>query len=103
MPKKKEVEAPNRAPHRKIMYPEQLPTVYSNHASWVTTPWDITIDFGTLRPEVPTEKGEQPAISIHTRVIMSLQHAKAFAARLHGTVREYEKNFGTVRTEPKAK
>ena len=83
----------------KLLYPEELNTVYSNYANISVSNRDVTVDFGLRQPQIEQGKG----IIVNSRVIMSLQEAKAFGDTLLTLIAKYEKDYGEIQLAPKKK
>lgn len=99
--KKGKKVAPAKQPT--AIFPEKLDARYTNLAFLLMSDRDLLIDFGIRRPELGAEgKGNVPT-EIHTRIMMSPQHAKNFLGRLQHVVEMYEKDFGEIVTSPKKK
>ena len=82
------------------VYPEQLDVIYTNHSYFSMSPTDLTIDIGIMNTR-PVAKELQAVVNVNARVVMSPQHAKVFLSKMKGILESYEKDFGTIRTEPK--
>lgn len=76
---------------RKIT-PEDTPTIYANNVGLRTTLWDMTLDFGMIL----TADTDNVIIRDVASVVMSPQHAKAFANVLAENVRRYEEQHGPL-------
>ena len=92
---------PEKTPKLQVepVYPEHLDTIYSNHVQFNISVWDVTFNFGTIDP--PPGKDQAPKAFIHTRIIMSPNHAKQFAKILNENIEKYEEIFGVLNVEPK--
>lgn len=64
--------------------------VYANLAVVNHNEAEFVIDLIFVQPQAPRAK-------VRSRVILSPQHAKRFAAALQENVNRYEKNFGKIR------
>ena len=62
---------------------------YSNLAIISHSPAEFIIDFTRIFPGIPKAK-------IHTRIIMTPQHAKFFLQALKENIEKYESQFGTI-------
>ncbi len=62
---------------------------YSNLAIISHSPAEFIIDFTRVFPGVPKAR-------VHSRIIMTPQHAKYFLQALQDNVERYEKQFGTI-------
>ena len=80
----------------KLIYPEDLDTIYSNHVQFYVSNWDFVFDFGIVQPL--TQK-----VNVSLRIAMSPSHAKQFALKLMKNVKNYEETFGVVNVEPRKK
>jgi len=67
-------------------------SAYSNNAQITVTPWDVVFVFG----ENQTVRDNILHVDIHTRVVMSPQHAKVFSKVLSDNIAMYEEKFGTI-------
>jgi len=99
--KKKVNKAKKKLP--RVIFPEEVNTIYSNSAFFLMTDRDLTIDFGIRRPEMSPEDLSNAPTQISTRIIMSPQHAKSFSDKLNDLIKGYEKDWGKIPTEPKKK
>lgn len=81
-----------------FLYPEDLPTIYCNYATFMFAAFDLSIDVGTR-----SDMGGNPNVKISARMIMSPQHAKVFATKMKELIDNYEKDFGTISTQPTKK
>ena len=74
------------------------PVFYCNFASLNASIYDIQVMLGIKKdrdnPEIVDD-------DIDCKIIMSPQHAKAFANSLNGMIEFYEKNFGEIRFNEK--
>jgi hypothetical protein len=91
-----------KAPPLETRYPEQLNIIYSNHANFLLSGVDLSIDFGIKHPQIVKNK-QKDVVQINSRIIMSIQQTKIFLSKLQGLVELYEKDFGKIVTEPKKK
>lgn len=71
---------------------QDLPSVYTNNVEVTATPWDFRLTFG----EVVNATKSGITVRPNIRVVMSPQHAKAFANVLLNNVAEYEKRMGAI-------
>jgi len=71
---------------------EKFTKLYSNSVQLVVGPWDFTFTFGEVK-----KPGDNPVVENQVAVIMSPQHAKAFANILMNHVSEYEKKIGEIK------
>jgi hypothetical protein len=74
---------------------------YSNGAQVFLSQWDLTIEFMQSVP-VGQSSGEPPSVvqTVVERVMMSPQHAKAFARLVQHHVDAYEKQWGELQIPP---
>ena len=77
--------------------PDELPTVYANNVGLRTALFDFTMDFGLI---VEADE-ERLVIKDVVTLIMSPQHAKAFAEVLTQHVEGYEEKFGPLPRIPR--
>lgn len=70
--------------------------MYVNNAQIAVSIWDVTLQFG----RVVSDDNEKILVKDEVTVIMSLQHAKAFAQILRENIDKYEKQIGTLHTSP---
>lgn len=73
------------------------PRIYTNNVQVSASNWDVTFYFG----EIVAEPGAAPtAITVESRavVIMSHQHARAFAEALTTTLRQMDEAIGQQTT-----
>ena len=68
---------------------------YSDVVRITHTPYTFIIEFAQLIP--PAEEGEAPTVSVHTRIVMSPQHAKAMLLALQDNVKKWETSFGEIK------
>ncbi len=64
--------------------------VYSNLAIITHSPAEFVIDYTRILPGVPKAK-------VHSRIIMTPQHAKLFLNALNDNIAKYEEKFGEIR------
>jgi len=81
-----------------VNYPENFPIIYSNFSSFRISAFDFTIDIGIRSDD---EKGA--SVQINSRIIMSIQHAKVFVSKMKDLIENYERDFGTIATQPRKK
>ncbi|MBA3765855.1 MAG: DUF3467 domain-containing protein [Acidobacteria bacterium] len=67
---------------------------YANNVALGFSSWDMWIGFGELLGH--TDKG-QPIIEEHTRITMSLEHAKAFSRIFAANLAKFEEQAGEIR------
>src|SRR4051794_14266160 len=67
-------------------------SLYSNSASFVTTPFDVRLVFGQIRPGPSGKLVNEQRIS----VVMSWEHTKALLNALQKTVEDHEMDFGPI-------
>lgn len=79
-------------PQIEFITPEKYAKMYSNSVNLVVTPWDFTFSFGEIK-----QPGEKTVIENLVGIVMSPQHAKAFANILISKVHEYEKSIGEIK------
>ncbi len=101
-PKKAKILKTTKAESLEVFYPEQLDIIYSNHANFLMSGVDLSIDFGTKHTQVVKNKPKN-VVQVNSRVIMSIQQAKIFLSKIQGLLELYEKDFGEIVTEPKKK
>ncbi len=65
---------------------------YANNVRLGFTSWDMWLAFG----EVMGEKDGKLQIAQQCRIVMSIQHAKAFYELLKNNIEEFEKAFGEI-------
>ena len=100
MPRKNEAPT-KKEPKQKVVTrlpSEGLASVYSNNVQIGYSNWDVRFDFG----EIQSGDAGTLVVAARTRVIMSPQHAAAFAKVLSEKMAEYEQLFGKQRWEPAA-
>jgi hypothetical protein len=73
---------------------ERVPNIYTNNAQIGFSNWDAWIQFGEILGEVEGKL----LIAPKTRVVMSLEHAKAFLAALQDSMAKFEEEFGEIKT-----
>jgi hypothetical protein len=73
--------------------------LYSNNVTVRATNWDFLLDFG----KILSVSAEGMAVENELGVFLSPQQAKALAGVLANTLSDYEKQFGEIATQPKAK
>ncbi len=66
--------------------------IYSNLAIISHSPAEFIIDFTRIMPGVPKAK-------VHSRIIMTPQHAKMFMMALNDNIRKFEEQYGEIKTE----
>lgn len=66
---------------------------YSNFAIISHSPAEFIIDFTRVLPGIPKAK-------VHSRIIMTPQHAKMFLAALKENIERFEKQFGEINMNP---
>ncbi|MCK5572318.1 MAG: DUF3467 domain-containing protein [Bacteroidetes bacterium] len=64
--------------------------IYSNLAIITHSPAEFIIDFTRVLPGVPKAK-------VHSRIIMTAQHAKLLLKALEDNVRKFESKFGEIK------
>lgn len=75
------------------------PVYYTNHIGIGMTNYDITMTVAhRMGPAEPEEQITDEQIKCN--IVMSPQHAKAFANILIENIRQYEELFGTITVEP---
>jgi hypothetical protein len=72
---------------------ERVPNIYTNNVQIGFSNWDAWIQFG----EILGEHEGRLLIAPKTRVVMSLQHAKAFLSALSGSLAKFEDTFGEIK------
>ncbi len=77
--------------------PDGTPLFYTNNASFRTSFWDFTMDFGQLLEASETDLVVKDMVSI----VMSPQHAVAFAETLALQLEGYERQFGPITRIPR--
>jgi hypothetical protein len=95
----KKGEATRKPGSEEIVYPDQLPTYYSNVVRFYISNSDFVFDFAAKDPRSAGETIEEKT-KVQVRVVMSPQHAKVFANLLVENMKQYEKTFGVLNTEP---
>jgi hypothetical protein len=83
-----------------VVYPENLGGIYVNHAQFLMTASDLSIDIGILQQN---PKGGKPTAHISHRLIMSPQHAKMFLTKMQEIINGYERDFAEISITPKKK
>lgn len=73
--------------------PDKLPSLYANNVSIGFTNWDAWMNFG----EILGESENKLLVGPKLRVVMSLQHMKAFAAALQDSLARFEAEFGEIK------
>ncbi|HKO43144.1 MAG TPA: DUF3467 domain-containing protein [Pyrinomonadaceae bacterium] len=73
--------------------PSKVPSVYANNVSIGFSNWDAWIQFGELAGEREGKLLVQPRL----RVVMSLEHTKAFISALQDSVSQFEEQFGEIK------
>ena len=68
-------------------------SVYANNANVGFSNWDMWLTFG----EIMGEEGGQLVVAQKARVVMSLQHAKAFIDLVNTNLAAFEKQFGEIK------
>jgi len=71
---------------------ENFRSLYSNNVSMTITPWDVVFAFG----ENQSVKDSILLVELHTRIVMSPQHAKIFSQVLATQISKYEETFGPI-------
>ena len=71
---------------------------YCNDVLVNTSVWDFMFDFRQMYVMGQAQPGEAPPIGLRVaaRIIMTPQHAKAFASILAQTISSYEEAFGEI-------
>jgi len=77
---------------QQITKADNFRSVYSNNVQMTASPWDVVFVFG----ENQEVKNSILMTEVHTRIVMSPQHAKNFAQVLAGQISQYEKMFGVI-------
>ena len=82
---------------------DTFPTFYCNQTRLAMSQWDVTIDIGQADFfKMTREEGSANLpVEFKARIVMSLQHAKAFALALMQNIQKYENDFGPLATQPK--
>ena len=65
---------------------------YTNNVEISSSPWDMRFMFG----EIMGMKDGQISVEEHAQIVMSLQHAKVFAAILVQQIEQIEQRFGEI-------
>lgn len=76
-----------------VLGTERVPNIYSNNVQIGFSNWDAWIQFG----EILGEREGRLLIAPKARVVMSLEHAKAFLKALQDSMGEFEANFGEIK------
>jgi hypothetical protein len=71
---------------------ERVPNVYTNNAQIGFSNWDAWIQFG----EILGEREGRLLVAPKVRVVMSLQHVKAFLTALNDSIAKFESTFGDI-------
>ncbi|RJR42489.1 MAG: DUF3467 domain-containing protein [Desulfobacteraceae bacterium] len=100
--KKKDAEVVAPTEHE-VIFPENFSPVYTNSAFFIMSDRDLLVDFGVRRPELSKGDAMKAPTQVHTRVVMSPQHAKRFLGRLQHVLDAYEKDFGEIHLSPNQK
>ncbi|MBI3799145.1 MAG: DUF3467 domain-containing protein [Deltaproteobacteria bacterium] len=66
---------------------------YTNNIQLGFSNWDMWVTFG----ELTGQEDNKPTIEERAKVVMSLQHAKAFMQILARSIHEFEKQFGEIK------
>ena len=87
---------------------EEVQPFYSNMVTISVTTWDFTMDFKWLHPRERRVDQQREETSIDkvrnlATVVMSPQHAKAFANLLMEHIGKYERQFGEISIQPSEK
>jgi len=98
-PKKRKTDGPSI----EVRYPESFNILYANNTNLMMSNWDLMMDFGMLQPEMPGIDKGKISVLVHTRVIMSPQHAKKFLIKALDLIKSYEKDFGEIHADPQEK
>lgn len=64
--------------------------IYSNLAIITHSPAEFVIDYTRILPGVPKAK-------VHSRIIMTPQHAKMFLNAIKDNIKKYEEKFGEIK------
>jgi hypothetical protein len=72
---------------------ERVPSIYSNSANVKFSNWDVSLDFGEI---VGGSSDNKLVIAPRVRIMMSLQHAKAFSEVLKTNLEVFEQRFGEI-------
>jgi hypothetical protein len=72
--------------------PEQAEGTYANMAIITHSPAEFVIDFTRILPGVPKAK-------VHSRVIMTPQHAKSLLMALEENIKKYENQHGEIKVQ----
>lgn len=75
---------------------DELPFFYANNTQLQLSNWDLQVDFGMIKGASETEM----LVRKQVRIVMSLQHAKAFLGLVTKTLAAYEEKMGEIRYEP---
>lgn len=73
--------------------PDKLPSLYANNVSIGFTNWDAWMQFA----EIVGEKDGKLLVAPKLRVVMSLEHAKAFVHALRDSLANFEAQFGEIK------
>ena len=71
---------------------ERVPNIYTNNVQIGFSNWDTWFQFG----EILNEHEGRLLVAPKVRVVMSLQHAKAFHAALEESLLKFEETFGEI-------
>lgn len=78
------------------------PTFYTNYVGVGMSNFDFTLVMAHRLGPIENPTAPPYPEEIVCNIIMSPQHAKAFAAVLNDNIRQYEELFGTIKIEPDA-
>ena len=82
---------PNQAKINLKLTEEIAEGIYSNLALINHSPAEFIIDFARIVPGTNTSK-------VHSRIIMTPQHAKLLSKALESNIKKYEKQFGEIKS-----
>ena len=88
-----------KQPEHKSARASQYTQIYANNVMMTATNWDFLLEFGRIVESTPLLTRSEALIGVY----MSPQHAKAFSKALVENIANYEKVFGEIVTEPKAR
>jgi hypothetical protein len=75
-----------------VLGTERVPNIYTNNVQIGFSNWDAWLQLG----EIMGEREGRLLIAPKARVVMSLEHAKAFLKALQDSLRQFEENFGEI-------
>lgn len=79
---------------------EKKPVYYVNHSGIMMSGFDISVIVATRFGDVANPADPPSPEDAACTIVMSPQHAKAFAANLMSAVQSYEALFGTLNIVP---